>query len=182
MSECVWSNGGRYIQWNTDEIREKSVQFTFFPLQNSQELVRNQAWPKIKIFCCSFEKGYTGDDKLTDDGPRITEFCIWQYSCCRSFINNTDTTDHGSVCIMGELWDKLPLTWTDIFRDFYQSLLPKSGILLPGTSRTYHTTSFPSSQMASLELVRPFLRGKQTNTKYLWSVAITRRTFGRRYW
>jgi hypothetical protein len=32
--------------------------------------------PRLRFFCCSFEKGYTGDDKLTDDGPRITEFCI----------------------------------------------------------------------------------------------------------
>ena len=44
---------------------------------------------------------------------------------------------------MGELWTIIPLTWTEIFRGFDQSLRQKSGILLLVTSRAFHTTSLP---------------------------------------
>ena len=84
---------------------------------------------------------------------------------------------------MGDLWIKIPLTWTEIFRGFYQSLGPNFGILFLVTPRNLSYYIFYSSLMTNLELQRPFLGGQQTNKRKttLMSVAIRRRTLRRQY-
>lgn len=61
----------------------KPSQLHFFHSKPHKNSSKTRPGPKLRFLCCSFEKGYTGDDKFTDDVSRITEYCFWQYGCYR---------------------------------------------------------------------------------------------------